>query len=155
MAVDFYVLALWFAYSLAFAISIAFLYYAYKKSLQLTAAVRMKTTYFIDVKDERAYAMLDLAEEMVDRNPKRAVELAWRALDLLLERACSALGLDTTGTMEEKVKRLKDAGLVFPPEFEHASMLRKPRDIVAFVKGIARFFREASVVVRKGEGSSL
>ncbi len=158
MAVDFYILALWFAYSLAFAISIAFLYYAYRKSLQQVAAAQtkiMSTTYFIDVKDDRAYAMLDLAEEIVDRNPNRAIELARGALDILLERACSALGVDTSGTMEDKVRRLQEAGVVFPPEFGRAHMLRRPRDVIAFVKGVAKFFREAPVVVRKGEGSSL
>lgn len=156
MAVDFYVLTLWFAYSLAFAISIAFLYYAYRKSLE--QAVQMETittTYFIDVKDDRAYAMLDLAEEIMDRNPKRAIELAMGALDILLERGCSALGVDSTGTMEDKVRRLQEAGVVFPPEFGRAYVLRRPKDVVAFVKGVARFFREAPVVVRKGEGSSL
>lgn len=157
MAIDFYVLALWFAYSLAFAISVAFLYHSYKKTLQqiVVQVEAPATPYFIDIEDEKARAMLALAEEIVDVNPKRALDLAKGALELLLERACKALGVNSAGTMEEKVKRLQVAGLVLPPDFWRISALRRPREVVMFVKSIAKFLKEAPILVKKGESPSV
>ncbi len=156
MGVDFYVLALWFAYSLAFAISVSFLYYAYRKSLQQMKRVPVvQTPYFINVIDDKAYAMIELAEELAERAPKKAVELSMEALERLLEKACMALNIDPVGGLEDKVKRLEGAGLVLPPEFGRIRLSKRPKEVVALVKFTAGFLREAPIMVKKSESPSI
>jgi len=151
MEIDMLVLSVWFAYSLAFAISIAFLYYVFKTSItyiQYRPTV-VTTTYFVDIRDKEAESLVALASEKVREDPEKAVNLALTAVDRVLNKACEKLGLSKEGGIKEKMERLREAGLLFDPEVARILEYKRPSEFILAVKRLLEYLREAPVVIKR------
>lgn len=145
------VLSIWFAYSLAFAISIAFLYYVYKTSTTHTQyrPTAVTTTYFVDIRDKEAESLVALASEKVREDPEKAVNLALTAVDRVLNKACEKLGLSKEGGIKEKMERLREAGILFGPEVARILEYKRPSEFILAVKRLLGYLREAPVVIKR------
>ena len=145
------VLSIWFAYSLAFAISVAFLYYIFKTSITYVQyrPTTVTTTYFVDIRDKEAESLVALAGEKVREDPERAINLALTAVDRVLDKACEKLGLSKEGGIKEKIERLREAGLLFGPEVVRILEYKRPSEFILAVKRLLEYLREAPVVIKK------
>jgi hypothetical protein len=163
MVIDYVALAIWMMYSLAFFLSVAILYYLFIRSskvyvTQEQVQEEVVTPYFITIRDEEAEASVLFARELVERDPKKALDLAMRGVEKVLDKACIEMNIERGGGIEDMLSRLKEAGMVFRPEFYSLpKLVSRPKEFVEAVLRLIKYLKEAPIKleVKAVENSSL
>lgn len=162
MEIDYVALAIWMMYSLAFFLSIAILYYLFIRGSRAYIITQeqeeVTTPYFITIRDEESEAMVLFAKELVEKDPKKALGLAMRGAEKVLDKACMEMDLERGGSIEEMLRRLKEAGMVFKPEFHSLpKLVNRPKEFVEVVSRLIKYLKEVPIrlEVKAVENSSL